>query len=42
MDIAGIIGEGAWAVVKNILTLVVFAPDSRLRHLGIQGQETTR
>ena len=25
MDIAGIIGEGAWAVVKNILTLVVFA-----------------
>ena len=25
MDIAGIIGDGAWAVVKNILTLVVFA-----------------
>lgn len=25
MDIAGIIGDGAWAVVKNILTLGVFA-----------------
>ena len=25
MDIAGLIGEGAWAVVKNVLTLGVFA-----------------